>query len=89
MVEQLGVLLTDEEASYLNFTSGYTEFDRCLKDQTVAECQSYQSRRVRNGGYVPEHKGRFYYSGGHMQKQATLIGLGPDDNAALAAHLPR
>ncbi|WP_374563021.1 hypothetical protein [Ideonella sp.] len=87
VVEQLGVRLTDDEVSYLNFTSGYTEFDRCLKDQTVAECQSYQSRRIHNGGYVPENKGRFYYSGGHMQKQATLVGLGPDDNTALAAHI--
>lgn len=87
MVEQLGVSLTNEEASYLNFTSGYTEFDHCLKAQTVAECQSYRSRRVRNGGYEPGHKGRFFYSGGHMQEQATLVGLGRDDNAALAAHV--
>jgi hypothetical protein len=87
VVEQLGGVVTDEQASLLNFTSGYTEFDRCLKEQTVAECQSFRNRVIHNGRYVPEHAGRFYYSGGHMQKQAVDIGLGPDDNAALAAHV--
>jgi len=87
VVEQLGGVVSDEQARLLNFTSGYTEFDRCLKDQTVAECQSYQSRRIKNGGYVPEHKDHFFYSGGHMQKQAVDIDLGPDDNAALAADI--
>lgn len=87
VVERFNGVISKQTASYLDFTSGYTEFDRCLQDQTVAECQSYHRWPIDNGGYVPEHKGKFYYSGGHLQKQAVQIGLGPDDNTALAAHI--
>ncbi|HET7791882.1 MAG TPA: hypothetical protein VFL64_00735 [Rhizobacter sp.] len=81
--------LSADDVKALNFTSGYTGFDSCLQDQTVAECQSYQGALIRNGDYVPAHDGRFYYSGGHMQRHATLasVGLGPDANAALAQHV--
>jgi CubicO group peptidase (beta-lactamase class C family) len=69
--------------------SGYTGFDDCLQGQTVAECQSYQGTLIHNGAYVSANDGKFFYSGGHMQKHATLasVGLGPDDNAALASHI--
>ncbi len=87
VAEQRGGVLTKEDASYLNFTSGYTQFDRCLRGQTVAECQSYHGKHIDNGGYVRFNDGKFYYSGGHMEKHATLMGLGPDDNEALAAHI--
>lgn len=79
--------LTAADVSLLNFTSGYTEFDLCLANQTVAECQSYQGALIKNGSLVPAHVGKFTYSGGHMQKHAVDIGLGPDANAALAAHV--
>ncbi len=79
--------LLAEDVPLLNFTSGYTEFSQCLPQQTVAECQSYQGTVVKNGGYVPAHQGHFYYGGGHMQKHALLMGLGGDDNSALAAHI--
>jgi hypothetical protein len=85
--EQRGGDLTRDDVEFLHFTSGYTEFDRCLKDQTVAECQSLRSRRIHNGGHVAANDGRFFYSGGHMQKHATLMGLGPDDDAALASDI--
>lgn len=87
VVERFSGVIGKQTASFLNFTSGYTEFDRCLPEQTVAECQSYHRWPIDNGGYVAEHKGKFFYSGGHMQKQAVQLGLGPDDNAALAAHI--
>jgi hypothetical protein len=87
VVERFNGVIGKQTASFLNFTSGYTEFDRCLPEQTVAECQSYHHWPIYNGGYVAEHKGKFFYSGGHMQKQAAQLGLGPDDNAALAAHI--
>jgi hypothetical protein len=77
--------LSAEDVSFLTFTSGYTKFDRCLRDQTVAECQSYQGGRIHNGGHVAADDGRFFYSGGHMQKHATLVGLGDDHDDALAA----
>jgi len=81
--------LSAEDVKFLTFSSGYTGFDDCLQGQTVAECQSYQGTLIHNGDYVAAHDGKFYYSGGHMQKHATLpsMGLGPDDNAALAQHI--
>jgi len=81
--------LTDEDIRFLNFRSGHTGFDLCLQGQTVAECQSHQGTVIHNGAYTPAHDGKFLYSGGHMQKHATLpsVGLGPDDNTALAQHL--
>jgi hypothetical protein len=77
--------LSDEDVAFLHFTSGYTQFDHCLRAQTVAECQSYQGGRIHNGGHVPANDGKFFYSGGHMQKHASLVGLGDDGDDALAA----
>lgn len=78
--------LTSDDVNFLHFTSGYTVFDNCLRDQTVAQCQSYQGPGIDNGGYVKAFDGKFYYSGGHMQKHATdFTALGPDANDALAA----
>ncbi|HJV95108.1 MAG TPA: hypothetical protein VJ608_03690 [Albitalea sp.] len=87
VAEQRGGVLSAEDVRFLTFTSGYTEFDACLPGQTVAECQSYQGVLIKNGSYVAANDGKFFYSGGHMQKHATLNGLGPDDNAALALHI--
>lgn len=87
VAEQRGGHLTGEDVKMLNFTSGYTEFDICLAGQTVGECQSNHGPVIRNGSYIAEHDGYFFYSGGHMQKHATLMGLGSDDNAALAQHI--
>jgi hypothetical protein len=87
VAERRGGQPTPEDIELLNFTSGYTGFDFCLRDQTVAECQAYQGLLVRNGGFTQSHVGRFYYSGGHMQKHAVLMGLGADDNTALARHV--
>ena len=72
--------LTADDYRYLNFQSGYTSFDGCLPDQTVAQCETYQD----NGVYTAANDGKFFYGGGHMQKHATLMGLGGMDNAALA-----
>lgn len=78
---------TAEDITLMNFTSGWTGFDGCLRGQTVAQCQSYQGLLVRNGEFETGHVGRFFYSGGHMQKHAVLMGLGDDDTTALAQHV--
>ncbi|MCG3189721.1 MAG: hypothetical protein LKCHEGNO_02218 [Burkholderiaceae bacterium] len=72
--------LTDDDIKYLTFRSGYTSFSRCLPSQTVLGCVNYQ----RNGAYDPATDGLFSYGGGHMEKHASLIGLGAMNNAALA-----
>jgi hypothetical protein len=78
-----GVLSATADVPYLNFSSGYTEFALCLPGQTVAQCQSLPA----NDGQVPADIGRFAYAGGHMQKHAVDIGLGPLANASLATEI--
>lgn len=74
-----------EDVPYLNFTSGYSEFGNspiCL-GSTVADCKE-------SAAYVqdPATIGRYAYDSGHMQRHAlAVMGLGPADNAALAASL--
>lgn len=75
--------LTNEDASFLNFTSGYTRFRVCLPNQTVAQCQS---SLINGFGRIDRAtQGLFDYNGGHMQKHATLMGLGALDKDGLAA----
>lgn len=75
--------LTPEQISMLNFTSGYTRFRFCMRWQTVDGCL----QRIGNGTREASQIGKFHYSGGHMEKLAQQLGLGGDDNAALAAAL--
>jgi hypothetical protein len=72
VVQRHGGALTADDYKYLNLQSGYSTFRECLRDQTVADCQTYQDNDV----YTAEHDGKFFYGGGHMQKHATLLGLG-------------
>jgi hypothetical protein len=82
-----GVLSATADEPFLNFSSGYTGFDLCLQNQTVAVCQSYSGAVIQNGGFDVADQGRFAYSGGHMQKHAVDLGLGPLDNDALATEI--
>lgn len=75
--------LTDEDIRFLTFRSGYTSFSRCLPSQTVDGCVGYAD----NGVYHPAADGLFSYGGGHMQKHASLIGLGTMDSGALATEV--
>lgn len=76
----------DNDARYLNFTSGYTEMvlPLCQVNDTVASCLDGKD------GLVAANVGRFLYGSGHMQTHATnVMGLGAMDNAALAAEVQR
>jgi hypothetical protein len=75
--------LSASDIKFLNFRSGYTNFSICLQGQTVDGCLAYQS----NGVHSDATDGQFDYGGGHMQKHASLDGLGAFDNAALAAEV--
>lgn len=79
-VQRRGGALTAEDVKYLTFTSGYTSFGTCLAGDTVDSCLA----RGDNGAYTAATDGFFYYSGGHMQRHASLNGLGPLDDAGLA-----
>jgi CubicO group peptidase (beta-lactamase class C family) len=56
--------------------------------ETVAECFATANRKGGyNSDYNPDALGKFYYNGGHFQKLAMDMGLGADNNAALAADI--
>ena len=80
--KQAGVL-SDTDVKFLNFRSGYTSFTGCTRDQTVQQCVDAGT----NGVYNPANDGRFSYGGGHMQKHASLNGLGALVNAGLASEV--
>ncbi len=75
--------LTEEDIEFLTMRSGYTRFKRCLSSDTVNTCLG----TLTNGKQDAATKGKFFYSGGHMQKHAGLIGLGDLDNHMLAAQM--
>jgi hypothetical protein len=72
--------LTDSDVKFLTFRSGYTHFTSCLPGQTVDACVAYDN----NGVHSDATDGLFSYGGGHMENHASVIGLGPLDNAGLA-----
>jgi len=89
VAERRAGVLTAEDIKYLNFRSGYTNFSSggCDNADTVASCLTHDG----NGDYVASTAGKFYYSGAHMQKHASLpspgMGLGALANAALATEI--
>ncbi|HSW08691.1 hypothetical protein [Aquabacterium sp.] len=91
VAEVRGGALTAEDIRFLNFRSGYTNFGflGCDQTDTVASCVA----RNNNGVLSPENIDRFYYSGGHMEKHASLpapgMNLGPLANGALGAEIRR
>lgn len=89
VAERRAGVLTAEDIKYLHFQSGYTNFSMggCDNADTVASCLTHDG----NGDYSTGTDGKFYYSGGHMQKHASLpspgMGLGAMANAALATEV--
>lgn len=75
--------LSDDDIRFLTFRSGYTRFGSCKPGQSVDDCVADGS----NGVYVAATDGRFSYGGGHMEKHASLNGLGPLHNAELATEI--
>lgn len=84
MVEIRAGVLSADDVSRLHFRSGHTSFVGCLPGQTVDACLAFPAA---NGAYTAATDGRFFYDGGHMQKLATLVGLGNMNNGALATEL--
>ncbi len=71
------------DVKHLTFRSGYTSFSSCSSGQTVDDCVNAGS----NGVYTAARDGFFFYDGGHMQKHASLFGLGALGSVALAAEM--
>jgi hypothetical protein len=76
---------TAQDTQFLTLRSGYTAFGNCQPTQTIDSCLASGS----NGTQVPAHVDRFFYSGGHMQKHASELGLGAMNNGGLATEMRR
>jgi hypothetical protein len=72
-----------EYRPYLNFTSGYSNFDStaCVDNGSVSQCLPGPIDAAEAAGAV------FHYDGGHMQQHALEIGLGPLRNRPLASEV--
>lgn len=79
--------LNDDDIRFLTFESGYTRFKVCRPGQTVGECQA--SLLNGRGRIDLQTSNLFDYNGGHMQKHATLMGLGMLTKDALAVAIQR
>lgn len=77
--------MSANDIKFLNFQSGYTNFNECTANSTVGSCLAEPgATRGSNGDYIASTDGKFFYNGGHMQVLANNIGLGADGNARLA-----
>jgi hypothetical protein len=67
----------------MTMQSGYTSLDytSCVNATSVADCLATGT----NGVQTAADDDQFFYNGGHFQKYAVDLGLGSDDNAALAS----
>lgn len=73
------------DIKFLTFQSGYSTMKSasCAFASTVDDCLATGT----NGSYSTATDGKFSYDGGHMQKHASLAGLGALDDAGLAAEV--
>jgi hypothetical protein len=81
VVQRRQGVLTAGDIQMLTFRSGFTTLKGCEPTQSVDVCLASGN----NGQYNALTDGRFYYNGGHMQKHASMIGLGAMNNAGLAS----
>jgi hypothetical protein len=88
VVEKQNGVLSASDIKYLNFESGYTNFSSCSTASTVSSCLGEAGTNGgTNGDYISGTDGKFFYNGGHMQVLANALGLGTDNNAALATDI--
>jgi hypothetical protein len=78
-VQKMGGMPVYTYVPFLNLTSGYAGLGSCPPSGTIDDCLASAA-----GTQIAEDVGKFAYDGGHHQKLASLMGLGADDNAALA-----
>ncbi len=83
-VQRTGGALSASDVKFFTFQSGYTSRGfSCQPGQTVQECVDLGS----NGIYNADDDGMFSYGGAHMEKHASLNGLGALNSAMLAAEI--
>jgi hypothetical protein len=80
VVERFKTDLTKIDIDAMTMRRGYTSlrFPRCTLTATVEEC--FEARHLdgtRNSDHDAAHDGKFFYGGGHFQRYAVDLGLGP------------
>jgi hypothetical protein len=88
VAEKRAGALSAADIKFLQFRSGYASFDAfasCGFSDTLDSCLSNGN----NGQYTASSDGKFHYDGGHMQKHASLEGLGGMNSTALATEMRR
>ena len=81
VVQRARGVLSHTDVQALTLRSGYTSFAGCAPGASVDACLASGS----NGAYSASTDGRFFYGGGHMQKHASMNGLGSKTPAGLAS----
>jgi hypothetical protein len=81
-VQRMGGMPAEMVVPFFNFTSGYAGLDSCTPSGTVDDCLSGAA-----GTQIAASIGKFDYDGAHLQKLASLMALGADDNTALATEV--
>lgn len=85
VAELAGGKLSSLDRQFLSFRSGFTNMMTCESSQTVDGCLAFND----NGEYNARNDGVFYYNGGHMQKHASMAGLGAMNIRALGLEVRR
>lgn len=83
VLERTAGELTDDQRAKLQHQSGFVSLGNCYPGQTVGACYRYQDNRT----FTPDAVGQFYYDGGHMQRLAMDLGLGPLTRQQLATEV--
>ncbi len=82
VIEKKNGILTANDIKHLRFMSGYSTFTSCGIYATVGACYTGAA------GYVAADDGKFFYSGGHFQKYASVdLGLSALNSNGLAAEM--
>lgn len=85
VAQRLNGVLSDTDRKYLALRAGYVSMSYCLPTQTVDSCLAAQT----NGAYTSGADGVFWYQGGHLQKHASLLGLGALNDRGLTQEVQR
>lgn len=86
VAQKRGGALNATDIKHLTMRSGYTNmYSACTASQSVDACLALNG----NGSYNPNTDNRFYYGSGHMQKHASMMGLGALTAKPLAAEVQK
>lgn len=85
VIQKLNGVLSEADRRLLRMTSGFTSFSTpsCMDNAVTSVQECFDA--ANNSRYNPLKDGLFSYGGGHFQKLAVDLGLGPLRNSTLAA----